>query len=85
MTAAPVGHNTIAGDQLRAFLDRIERLTEEKKTIQDDISDVYKEAKGVGFDTKAMRRVMRLRLMDKAKREEELQMTELYLHAAGLL
>ena len=57
---------TVAAGQLRAFIERIERLEEEKKTIADDIKEVYAEAKGTGFDTKAMRTIIRLRKKDQA-------------------
>ena len=59
----------IAADQLRAFIERIERLEEEKKTISDDIKDVYAEAKANGYDTKVMRQVVRIRKQDKAEAE----------------
>ncbi|TIY05365.1 MAG: DUF2312 domain-containing protein, partial [Mesorhizobium sp.] len=55
---------TVAAGQLRAFIERIERLEEEKKTIADDIKEVFAEAKGTGFDTKAMRSIIRLRKKD---------------------
>ena len=74
----------VAAGQLRAFIERIERLEEEKKTISDDIRDVYAEAKGTGFDTKVMRQVIRLRKKDKAERQEEEAILDLYLHALGM-
>ncbi|EAB6717861.1 DUF2312 domain-containing protein, partial [Salmonella enterica subsp. enterica] len=61
--------STVAAGQLRALIERIERLEEEKKTIADDIKDVYAEAKGNGFDTKAIRTIIRLRKQDQAERE----------------
>lgn len=76
---------TVAAGQLRAFIERIERLEEEKKTISDDIKDVYAEAKGNGFDTKAMRTIIRLRKKDQAEREEEEAMLDLYLSALGMI
>ena len=61
----------VARDQLRAFVERIERLEEEKKTIADDIKDVYGEAKGMGFDTKILKKVVALRKKDEQERMEE--------------
>jgi len=72
-----------AAGQLKSFIERIERLEEEKQTIQDDIKDVFAEAKGNGFDTKIMRRAIRLRRMDKSEREEAEAMLELYMSALG--
>lgn len=80
----PSGPQTVAAGQLRAFIERIERLEEEKKTISDDIKGVYAEAKGSGFDTKAMRTIIRLRKKDPAEREEERAMLDLYLSALGM-
>ena len=76
--------NTVAAGQLRAFIERIERLEEEKQTISDDIKEVFAEAKGSGFDTKAMRTIIRLRKKDRAEREEEEAMLDMYLHALGM-
>lgn len=75
---------TVAAGQLRAFIERIERLEEEKKTIGDDIKDVYAEAKGTGFDTKAIRTIVRLRKKDSAELEEEWSILELYGSALGM-
>jgi uncharacterized protein (UPF0335 family) len=74
-----------AKDQLKAFVERVERLEEEKKTISDDIRDVYAEAKGNGFDTKALRTVVRLRKQDVNERKEQEAILETYLHALGML
>lgn len=74
----------VAAGQLRSFIDRIERMEEEKKGISDDIRDVFAEAKGNGFDTKVMRQVIRLRKKDKAERQEEEAILDLYLHALGM-
>ena len=74
----------VAAGQLRSFIERIERLEEEKKGISDDIRDVFAEAKGNGFDTKVMRQVIRLRKKDKAERQEEEAILDLYLHALGM-
>jgi uncharacterized protein (UPF0335 family) len=76
---------TIAAGQLRAFIERIERLEEEKKTIADDIKEVYAEAKGTGFDTKAIRTLVRLRKKDQAEREEEETILDLYKAALGMV
>ena len=72
-----------AKDQLKAIVERIERLEEEKKTIADDIRDVYAEAKGNGFDTKILRKVVRYRKQDRAKQQEEEALLDLYLSAIG--
>ena len=74
----------IAAGQLRAFVERIERLEEEKKAIADDIKDVYAEAKGNGFDTKILRQVVRLRKQDTNERREMEELLELYMHALGM-
>ncbi|SFN59753.1 Uncharacterized conserved protein, UPF0335 family [Cohaesibacter marisflavi] len=74
----------VAADQLRAFIERIERLEEEKKAISDDIKDIYAEAKGNGYDTKAMRQVVRLRKQDANERQEMEALLDLYLHALGM-
>ena len=74
-----------AKDQLRAIIERIERLEEEKKTISDDIKDVYAEAKGNGFDPKALRVIVRMRKQDADERREEAAVLETYLHALGML
>ena len=74
-----------AKDQLKAFVERVERLEEEKKTIADDIRDVYAEAKVNGFDIKALRSVVRLRKIDINERKEQEAVLETYLHALGML
>jgi uncharacterized protein (UPF0335 family) len=76
---------TAASRQLKSFVERIERLEEEKKGIADDIRDVFAEAKGQGFDTKVMRQVIRLRKKDVAERQEEEALLDLYLHALGMI
>jgi uncharacterized protein (UPF0335 family) len=75
----------VARDQLRAFVERIERLEEEKKTIADDIKDVYGEAKGMGFDTKILKKVVALRKKDEQERMEEDAILDTYLHALGMI
>jgi len=74
-----------AKDQLKAFVERVERLEEEKKAISDDIRDVYAEAKGNGFDVKTLRVVVRLRKQDAGERKEQEAILETYLHALGML
>jgi uncharacterized protein (UPF0335 family) len=74
-----------AKDHLKAFVERIERLEEEKKTIADDIRDVYAEAKGTGFDVKALRAIVRLRKQDADERREQEAILETYMHALGML
>jgi len=75
----------IAKDQLRTIVERIERLEEQKKTIADDIKDVYAEAKGNGFDVKALRAVIMLRKHDPAKLKEQEAILDTYLNALGML
>jgi len=74
-----------AKDQLKAIIERIERLEEEKKTISDDIRDVYAESKGNGFDVKALRQIVRLRKKSNAERQEEESVLQVYMHALGML
>ena len=81
---ATIGHNSIAAGQLRAFIERIERLEEEKKTIAEDIKDVYTELKGTGFDGRAVRTIVNLRKQDQAKRQEAEAVLDLYKHALGM-
>ena len=75
---------TVAAGQLRAFIERIERLEEDKKNIAEDIKEVYAELKGTGFDTKAVRTIIRLRKQDKAEREEAESILDLYMTALGM-
>jgi uncharacterized protein (UPF0335 family) len=75
----------VARDQLRAFIERIERLEEEKKTIADDIKDVYGEAKSMGYDTKIMKKVIALRKKDDQERMEEDLILDTYLSALGMI
>lgn len=74
----------IAGDQLRSYIERIERLEEEKAALAADIKDVFDEAKGNGFDVKIMRQVLKLRKMDKDDMQEQEHLLELYKRAIGL-
>jgi len=78
-------NDPIGAEQLRLFLERIERLSEEKKGLQDDIKDVFSEAKANGYDTKTMRFVLKQRAMEKYRRDEERALQETYLNALGLL
>jgi uncharacterized protein (UPF0335 family) len=74
-----------ANDQLKAIVERIERLEEEKKTFTDDIRDVYAEAKGNGYDVKALRHIVRLRKQDANERAEAETILETYMQALGML
>ncbi len=84
-TAAPSSQGGVAADQLRSIVERIERLEEEKKALADDIKEVYAEAKGNGFDTKILRKVISLRKRDRAELDEEETLLEVYLRALGML
>jgi uncharacterized protein (UPF0335 family) len=74
----------VSAEQLRQFIERIERMEEDKKGIADDIKDTYAEAKGTGFDTKTMRAIVRLRKMEKAARQEAEALLDTYKTALGL-
>ena len=74
----------VAADQLRLFIERVERLEEEKKGISDDIRDVYSEAKAMGYDPKIMRQIVRLRKMEPHDRQEMQAILETYMSALGL-
>lgn len=74
----------IAADRLKSFIERIERLEEEKAALTADVREVYAEAKGTGFDTKIMRQIIRLRRMDKADRQEQQELLELYKRALDI-
>jgi uncharacterized protein (UPF0335 family) len=74
-----------AKDQLKSIIERIERLEEEKKTISDDIRDVYAESKGNGFDVKALRQIVRLRKQDPNDRQEHETIVDTYMQALGML
>ena len=78
------GSEEINAGHLRSFIERIEKLEEEKKAIADDIKDVYAEAKGTGFDVKIMRKIVSIRKQDRDKRIEEETILDLYLAALGL-
>ncbi len=74
----------VAADQLRTIVERIERLEEEKREVAEQIKEVYAEAKGNGFDTKTLRKIVALRKKDPSERSEEEAMLDLYLHALGM-
>lgn len=76
--------DSVAQDQLRAFIERIERLEEEKAAVSADIKDIYAEAKGNGFDTKILKSVVRIRKMDANERMENEAILDLYLSALGM-
>lgn len=86
MADTPVGNNVggIAADQLRSVIERIERLEEEKKALQEDIKEVYAEAKGNGFEPRIIRQLIRLRKKEKSERQEEENLLEIYMHAIGM-
>lgn len=82
-SASVEGVTTVAADRLRSFIERIERLDEEKAAIMEDQKEVYAEAKGEGYDTKILRQVVRIRKMDRADRQEQEALLDLYLSAIG--
>jgi len=75
----------IAGERLRSFIERIERLEEEKRTLGEDIKEVFAEAKGSGFDTKIMRQIIKIRRMDKDDLDEQESLLDIYKRALGML
>lgn len=75
--------NSTAGRQLRSVIERIERLEEDKAAVMGDLKEVYSEAKGNGFDVKILRKIVRIRKQDSARRQEEEALTDLYLSAIG--
>ena len=79
-----MSEGNVSADQLRLFIERIERLEEEKKGIADDVKDVYAEAKANGYDTKTMRAIVRLRKMEKYARDEMDALLDTYRNALGL-
>jgi uncharacterized protein (UPF0335 family) len=88
-----IGHNTqteapatrFAKDQLKSIIERIERLEEEKKTISDDIRDIYAEAKGNGYEVKALRTIVRMRKQDSDERRQQEAVLEAYMQALGMI
>lgn len=94
MSEASIGHNSEAAvspasrfskDQLRSVIERIERLEDEIKVFRGDVSDIYKEAKGNGYDVKALRTIVRMRKQDANERQEQETILETYMHAMGML
>lgn len=93
MSEPSIGHNSetesavtkFSKDQLRTIVERIERMEEEKKTISDDIRDIYAEAKGSGYDAKTLRTIVRMRKQDANERQEAETILETYMHALGML
>lgn len=79
-----VGHNSVAGDQLRLLIERVEKLEEEKQEVADLVKGVYAEAKAVGFDTKIIKKLVALRKKDADTRREEATLLDLYASAIGL-
>jgi uncharacterized protein (UPF0335 family) len=79
-----IGHNSVAADALKAYVERIERLEEEKSAIAVDIREVYSEAKGNGFDAKVLRKIIAERRRDYAVRQEEEAILQLYREALGM-
>ena len=75
----------IAGEQLRSIIERIERLEEERKTLAEDIKEVFAEAKGNGFDTKIMREIIKIRRMDEDDLDEQETLLDIYKRALGML
>ena len=90
---ADIGHNSgegmggghVAADELRLLIERAERLEEEKKGIQDDIKDVFAEAKSRGYDAKAIRQIMKIRKQKREEYQEEQSILEVYMQALGML
>jgi uncharacterized protein (UPF0335 family) len=80
----PIATESVAADQLKAFIERIERLEEEKAGIAGDIREIFAEAKGNGFDTKAIRKIIAMRKKDFSERQEEEAILELYMQALGM-
>ena len=76
--------DTVDAKHLKAFLERIEKLEEEKRALADDIKDVYAEAKGTGYDVKIMRKIVSIRRQDTQKRREEEEILDIYLSALGM-
>lgn len=77
------GHNSVDPGRLKSLIQRVEKLMEERKAIGADISEVFAEASSAGYDAKIMRQVIRLRAMDKADREEQDALRDVYLNAVG--
>ena len=80
-----MGGGQVAADELRLLIERVERLEEEKKGISDDIKDVYAEAKGRGYDPKAMRKILSIRKKKREEYQEEEAILEVYMQALGMI
>lgn len=80
-----IGHNSVSKDQLKSIIERVERLEEDKAAIATDIKDVYAEAKGNGYDTKALRAIVRRKRADAAKVAEHEAIVELYMQSLGMV
>ena len=85
MTDTDVSSTTVAAGQLKAIVERIERLEEEKAEVAGQIKEVYAEAKGNGFDAKTLRKIVSLRKKDTEERQEEEALLDLYMHALGMI
>lgn len=83
--SADIASTGVAADELKQFIERLERLEEEKANIGNDIKEVFAELKGRGFDVKAVRSILRIRKKDHAERQEEEAMLELYMQALGMV
>jgi uncharacterized protein (UPF0335 family) len=81
---ADVAESGVSADELRQFIERVERLEEEKAGIGSDIKDVYAELKGRGFDAKAVRQIVAIRKLDNSERQEQDAVLELYMQALGM-
>ena len=79
------GHNGIAGEQLAAIIERIERIEEERAELASDIREIYSEAKANGFDSKIIRKIVAMRKIDEGSRREQEAILELYMNALGML
>jgi len=79
------GKGGIAADRLKSFIERIERLEEEKRALGEDIKEVYAEAKGTGFEPKIMRQILKIRKMDKDEHDEQESLLDIYKRALGML
>lgn len=81
-----IGHNSnhVTGARIKAFIERVERMEEEKKAIAEDIKDVYAEAKATGFEPKILRKIVSMRKQNAEKRREEQELTDLYCAAIGM-
>lgn len=89
MSEPSIGHNSesatkLAADQIKSIIERVERLEEEKAGIASDIRDIFAEAKGVGFDVKALRAIVRMRKQDANERQEYETILEVYMQALGM-